>query len=431
MIDSRGAITTVHYNPGYVMNQIWNKTVRWDWFRSLLFTLVFCDALVVYFTGRFGFTRVNIIPAGLYLFYLLLMGPSKVLPAFSVLAWGAVLWLGFLMGFAVLPGIGPERLLELASATIAFLVGYVFFRNMGNEGGMIWFFTLLTLAYGVVSLLALLKIAPNLFPLEIKLWSDNGIIRERPAVMTDQNFEVFYLLPAAALIALPAKIPRVLLVWLSVGIGLYVLAKLQTRSGMLVIAGIIALSLYAPLKIRSLGRTKVMILPVLLGISLIFALPYVITSASLLIERFTNQGMGTAYGRLHSLLYFFEHVWNPLWWIPHGNSEFLKMTGNVPHSNITAVFLEGGLFGLSAWVALVILPLWRYLRLFMWGELDNIGTMIMLMGLGVFVIQMSLNVPVMDQVWLWAGSVVGGLDRAKKIARQKKAHASGGAIADG
>jgi hypothetical protein len=88
-------------------------------------------------------------------------------------------------------------------------------------------------------------------------------------------------------------------------------------------------------------------------------------------------------------------------------------TGARPHSNITATFLEGGILSLAAWFALVVYPVARLGLLFISGRLSHASTMIFIGCLTMLVLQLSLNVPMNDQVWLWTGAGVGVLAKEK------------------
>ena len=395
----------------------------WDWFATILFLLVFGDALITYFTQRVGFSHVAAITGFLFLIYFLLKGPKASLPNSRTTGWLLLFVVGFSIAVPMQNGIGLYRLLQIASAGTAFLVGFVFFKTARDEEKLANLLLFATSIYLIICLLALYKIAPGVFPLETMLWSNNGVLNERPSVMTDQNFQVFYLFPVVLLMALPFRLIRGTMVLVCVIGSLLVLAKLQTRSGVLIISGLTLLAIIAPFKIASLGRRKIVVLPAVGILIAILILPLALSQAGLLLERFSGSDgdFRTLVGRLHSFTYLFENLWNPMWWLPRGNNEFVAITGNTPHSNATAMFLEGGILGLLAWFALLIVPLWRYFRLFRRRQLDNIGAMLMLAGIGTFVMQMTLNVPVMDQVWLWMGAMAGGLTRMRLQAQAQRA----------
>jgi hypothetical protein len=383
--------------------------------------IIFTDSLINYFLRTFfvplPVNTLVIIP----FFGLFLLGRlPQVTPRPTTLIWLMLAVAGYTTGVFSAPDITAHRFLEIASALLAFLVGFGFFKNNADEDILARLFLFVTIAYVVVCLVALSRTMPSLFPVTDQIWSQKGILQRRPEVTTDQNFQVFYLFPAALLLALPFQPKRSLPALFVVVGSLFILAKLQTRSGALIFLGTVFLALSSPIFAKGLGRKKVAVLPVLGFFGVLAAMPLIVASADLLIYRFMHTDYYTGLGRLHSFLYLFEHVWNPLWWIPQGNEGFVLATGNKPHSNITAAFLEGGLLGLVAWIALIFVPIIRLGHRFVRGRLSNFAVIGYLGCVAMFVIQLSLNVPMVDQVWLWAGVGVGLLENPSHYLRQRK-----------
>jgi uncharacterized membrane protein len=184
----------------------------------------------------------------------------------------------------------------------------------------------------------------------------------------------------------------------------------------LVFAGTFLLCLMSPIWNRALGRAKLFVLPtLLLVVGGIIGLEWMQQEGDLIIARFVDTDYQTGHGRLASLTYLFEHVYDPLWWVPRGNAEFAEQYGggNVPHSNITAMFLEGGILGLYMWIVVFLLPVLKLAGMFFRKQLDPLATMILISGFSMLVVQLSLNVPFFKQPWLWAGAVVGALYRSR------------------
>jgi hypothetical protein len=154
-------------------------------------------------------------------------------------------------------------------------------------------------------------------------------------------------------------------------------------------------------------------LPVLLLAAAAINYHSIVHIGALLIERFHDNSDNTAYSRWVAFLFTIRHIADPAWWLPRGTAEFVKLYGYVPHSNITAMYVEGGLPGLAMWVVVFVAPLISLVRLFLHRRLDDLGTLVMLGGIASMVIQLSLNVPFFKQPWLWAGAVVGTLTRVR------------------
>lgn len=345
------------------------------------------------------------------------------LPLFSLL----ILSLAFLSGIFFIDDftlVGRGR--TLASAMTAFFVGYTVARNTQSADKFARVLLIVGLLYVVVCVVALTKVMPSVFPLINALGYRNGELVIRPEVTIDQNFQIFYLFFLGVLFLLPARPVRIVLILLGAIGAAYVLARLETRSGMLLFIGSMGLAWLAPLRTRGLGRRKILVLPVVLLVFAIVEYQWVLNVAHGIITRFTDSAYDrTIYGRFHAIQFLFEKLIDPNYWVPQGNSEYLQLTGNIPHSNPTAVYLEAGLLGLVGWFMLVVIPLAKLSVWFYKRRLDALETMVMVSGVVVFMAQLSLNTPLYDHVWLWAGAVIGALERA----RLRHAHAERSSLA--
>ncbi|MCW9014364.1 MAG: hypothetical protein OQL06_11320 [Gammaproteobacteria bacterium] len=388
------------------------------------FVLITLDSLMVYIGKQIAATilPVNMIVPLILAILLVIKGKNYLLPDKTNLTWLAIAVLGFTSGIFTISELGFPRLFEIGSAATAFITGYIFAKWVKDENEAAKPLMLIGVLYTTVCVIAVSKILPQYFPIIIKLWAHNGQLIERPEVTTDQNFQIFYLIPGIIIFSLPfQKIRFSLAIYILLG-SLYALAALQTRSGLLIALGLVFLATISPIWAKTLGKWKLYVIPALgLLIAIIF-LPSILNLASGIIIRFTETDYSTGLGRLHSFLYLFEKIYNPIWWLPQGNKEFLELTGNIPHANPTAVFLDGGMFALVAWVALTIVPLLKLSKQFMKSKLDNLAVMLFLGAIGAFLAQLSLNVPLMDQVWLWAG-ITNGILARNKINTYKNTHA--------
>ena len=317
---------------------------------------------------------------------------------------------GLLLGIAIAPDLGYWRFFEIASALVAFYAGYFLFSNSVTKRAINRWIVILTFPYVVVCALALSRVAPNIFPVEIALWSDGLNLIERPAITTDQNFQVFYFFPLVFLPWSTTNWRWGVISLLPVVLAFSILAELQTRSGTLVFLGGILLGLMSVRRLAKDSLLRLSVYGTLLLVGLIFFLDQFFVMFEGIHQRVIgdHRAAGTAIGRLNSLLYLFEKLWNPIWWIPQGNEEFqLYHGGNRPHSNFTALFLEGGIMALIGWVTLSVVPLIALFRVYRRKEITTSGLFLLVIGSCVFVLQLSLNLPVMDQVWLWTGAVNG------------------------
>jgi hypothetical protein len=203
-------------------------------------------------------------------------------------------------------------------------------------------------------------------------------------------------------------------------LALFVLAQIKTRSGFLVFLGTITLCLAAPLFTKQIGRKKVIVIPIGLCVLFVTIIPFILEHGAGLIDRFTNDEYFTLRGRINSFLYLFEKLVEPAYWVPQGNAEFFNVTGSLPHSNITAVYLEGGILGLYMWISIVLVPTSFLFYYFLRGRLTDYQTMFVIGAIASFVIQMSLNAPLHEHVWLWSGVACGTLNKVRVASKPKR-----------
>ncbi|MFW0776165.1 MAG: hypothetical protein ACN2B6_00395 [Rickettsiales bacterium] len=399
-------------------NEKCSRPNKSSWKEILLFlpfSVAFLDTFFNYFLTNISIQfRVGILSLGAVGIVFLILGAKVFRISEKWILSIFFIQLSFLIGIFTAPDIGPARAFQIISISIYFYCGYLAFRWTNNTRLTQNIMIILSSVYITVCVLALLKVNPAIFPVIDSIWSKQGILESRPEITTDQNFQVFYLLPAALAIVMPLNLLRFMICSILVIGALYVLSQIQTRSGVIAFFIILFLGLLSTVKNKNMGRKKLLAIPIIGITGAVFFLPYIISAASLIIYRFTEHGYATAQGRLDSTLYLFTRFFDVTWWLPQGNSEFLQATGNVPHTNVTAFFLEAGIIGLVFWIYIIVIPtLSLGLRVFFRGRLDPTATVVCCASLGVLALQLTLNAPVHSQVWLWAGAVIAINERLK------------------
>lgn len=367
------------------------------------------DSMVNYFIKTFTgmLLPVTAVLPLILLLIVIAWGWHTIVPSVTTVAALAFGTVGFLLGPLLVPEIDSYRVVELIGAFSAFAIGYFALRWAKDTTWLERTTIGVCSLYVIVCVIALLKLAPNLFPIVNSPWIYAGKVVMRPEVMTDQNFQVFYLFPVVLLLALPYRFIRFLLtIVLTLG-GLYILTKLQTRSGALVFAGTLLMCLLAPIWTPSLDRRKLLFVPILVLVGIAISLPRFLDDGGLLLARFASTNYETGYSRLDSFLYLFEHLLNPLWWVPQGYTEFRQLHQTIPHSNVTAMFLEGGIAGLYMWFVVFLFPIMYLIRRLFRKQLNTLATLILIGGISMLIVQLTLNVPFFKQPWLWAGAVMG------------------------
>lgn len=311
---------------------------------------------------------------------------------------------GYSIGIVTADGVTLLRLLEAAGAISAWLVGFWLFRSRKLTHRFFLIVLIITFVHSLVCIIAIADIAPRLFPTYDQIWSLNGTLIRRPSVTTDQNFQIFYFLPAVGMVLVVKRNLISIGALLTSLIAFLVLCLIQTRSGILILIGSFISGLALIILGKNTPRFKAIVLVAsgMAGVSFVIINEHDAILSALL--RFTQTDYATAYGRLDGFVYFFQKVINPVWWIPQGNLEYIKRVGNAPHSNITAQLMDGGLFAVISWLVLVAIPsIILYFKL-IGKSLNESVSFVAIVALGMLVSQMTLNVPLNDQVWLWGGA---------------------------
>lgn len=332
---------------------------------------------------------------------------------------------GYAMGVVTADDISPHRFLEAGSALCAWLIGYWWACHFRGSADNMWPILAVVFLHVAICTIAVADILPSVFPTYDQIWSLNGILVRRPSVTTDQNFQILYFLPGIGIFIFARRFKIFSVGLVTLLFSVYVLAALQTRSGILVLVGAIAAGLCIHTLSRGGRRLRVITFGVIGAIGTMVFFVYRYESVKYLIIRFTETDLETGYGRLHGFLYFFEKIWNPMWWLPRGNTEYVSMVGVAPHSNITAQLMDGGLPGLICWLMLVA---WPSIALFLnqvRKRLVSAYASVAVIGFSSLIVQLSLNVPLLDQIWLWGGVSTGCWtmlqhSKRKRTRRQQK-----------
>jgi hypothetical protein len=393
-------------------------------FGLIAFAIVLFDSMFTYFLRPFFGVKevpVNVILPIIVFLMIMLWGLTTINVRRHVRIALVIGFTGFLAGVVFLPEFNLFRIPTIVTALCAFFIGHFSARWSDNVDMYSKTFAIVGIVYLCICILALHNVYPRLFPIVNSIGYYWGTPIERPQITIDQNFQFFYLFPVILILALPFRLIRFLAGFGGLIGGLYVLNRLQTRSGFLILIGATVLCLLAPLFSEGLGRKKTIIIPLVILVLVLLSFDLILKVGQPIIFRFFEKDFNTLDARIVAFKYLLEHLFNPIWWFPHGNAQFRMMGGGLPHFTPTAFFLEAGIFGLYMWVIVFFSPLIYLTRMLLKGELDALATILLIGGISSFIGQLSLNAPLYEHVWLWAGAVLGTLDRQKeKISNQEK-----------
>jgi len=328
---------------------------------------------------------------------------------------------GFLLGLHHNYYSFTGKLFKSFSALVSLLIGYYAFRQINNERYLSIVFLVAGSIYTLVCFIAVLRVAPGLFPVIDALWADGWTLVSRPEVTTDQNFQIYYLFFLCFILFFSVTNITRALVLLGSVLALYSLSQLQTRSGVLLYLAAFLLSVYGAARLNFIKPVYIFLAAGLGLIVIVNKIDAIYGMASYLIDRFVDDDYRNLEGRVKSASYLLELVASPIaWFVPQGLGSFERLFGGFPHSNYTAIFLEGGILSFFGFLVLQVFTIVRVGLLSLKYKLDSVtlaalfGAMISLMG------SLSLCVPYHEHVYLWVGALIGAEMRLRHIARLRR-----------
>ena len=206
-------------------------------------------------------------------------------------------------------------------------------------------------------------------------------------------------------------------------LALYSLSQLQTRSGIILYAAAILLSVFGGARIKTINPFYILIIGFVAFFVVVYKMDAIYGMANYLIDRFVNDDYRNLQGRVKSASYVIDLFVNPIaWFLPQGLGVFERTFGGLPHSNYTALFLEGGMFTFVGFLALQLFPIFRVSLLFVKYRLDAVTIAALFGALVSLVGSLSLCVPYHEHIYLWMGALIGAELRLRHInnLRRKK-----------
>lgn len=375
---------------------------------AILFIIVSSDSLATYFlrTSSFGLSALLLlIGLGFFLiFNLRRLVFFDHVSAVSLL----IFWVGMSLGIVTFGRDPTQLMMQLLTMTLAFYTGYLFGRfGYFSKYGR-WALTFLAVIYVTVCLIAISGFAPGIFPIEEALWSDGSTVQSRPAITTDQNFQVLYLLPALYLVSEARSLfGRVFGLAIFAG-AVFILMTIQSRSGVLSWALSSLFLFYCYVRPRILDVKRLAFLALVIGGAIIFFQIYLSDAFNLLVIRNDMATLGGS-DRASAYEYFFSVIFDPRYWLPQGYDDFLSRyhlpDNYTPHSNFTAIMLEGGALAVVGYIAILIRSVGGVLYRARYKHREFSSALALV--LPPVLIQLVLNIPLHDQLWLWLGFGIG------------------------
>ncbi|MCW0220235.1 MAG: hypothetical protein OJI67_18055 [Prosthecobacter sp.] len=387
-----------------------------------MFVVSAADVLISYFANVF---HVSIFQRPwVALLLLLLLGIAFDLKTFSRLFglytacfFGLVFCLGF--GAATVPHPGTAvstqldamQMKDLVTVSTAYLIGAMCALKLRDDGHLLsGTFLALTAVHAIVCIIALSSIAPDLFPVLDKPYYNDGRLVSRPEITTDQTRQVFYLFGCLFTIFTSKSLLRLLI---SVGICIaiaFIVAKVQSRWGALTFALFAAFAYFLGLFYGVQRRVSVLGVIAVGAITITWFHAAITAFLGDLLWRFAQVDLNLG-GRAPSILYLFEKLADPSYWLPKGYGEFYAIYGAAPHSFPTMIYLYGGIIGLMLYGILLVGPLWQLGKLVFSRRADSIQRIAFFSSSFAFALLMTQPVISHEIFWLFTGFSVGVICR--------------------
>lgn len=396
------------------------KTTIWHY----MFVWLMLDSLILYLLRPFNiqFPINTGMPFLIAIAYMISKRRTSLLPL-NYIGWLGLTAVGFLLAVAIGADELYGSLKDMIGAFCAFIIGYNAVARSSDLKGLYNLILFTVLLYCVVCVAALLGASSTYLPVINSYGFNKGIPVVRAELTTDQNYQIYYLFPLALGLAIRQQFWKYGLICLGTLASMFIIVRLETRSGLIVMALTFIAAALLPAWYRQRGG---MIRIGAIGFAGLALIVYKLRDLAAISEgmkrRFTDDDMGTFWGRIESIAYLFQHVYDPSWWIPQGNDVFVKQFAHLPHSSTTKVFLEAGLLGLIGWVVLLIVPTIKG-SLMIWSKRLSIDRAGIVLGAIVSLIAaFTLPASLFKQCWLWAGAACGAF-ASQQIANRMRRQA--------
>ncbi|MDA8940244.1 hypothetical protein N9H48_07545 [Pseudoalteromonas marina] len=317
----------------------------------------------------------------------------------------------FALGAWYLPEFERAEIISIIGVVFPFVIGVIAY-DLFHEDKFKKYLLIVCTFSTLISLISVSEVFPSIFKIESQLHMIEGVLVSRPEVFTDQNFHVmytFWLIPLYPF--LTSRSQKVLWAVLVLA-NFYVLSAIQTRSGLLysIFCILIFLHIFGKLKFHQIMLGSIIFFTVL---TLLYVLFFDFIVETTIYSRFTLDN-GTGSHRVESFTFWIYKLFDFSYWVPYGNSEFDYIYGgNIPHANITAFYLNGGIVALVAYFYLIVRPMVLSWVTSYKLKLSAEEMYVVVSAITIFAIQSSLNLPYNEQVWFWAGMTIAMLNSLK------------------
>ncbi len=407
-----------HANASKVQYSTTKERQRSATYWQFLFAWQMLDALFMYLSQPFFFFPINALMPLLVIIGLATTKIQKPIIKPTPLVLLVIFSVGYMLGAIDDANKPYDVFKQTITLTCAFIVGYQAIINQRNLRLLYTLFLSVGLAYGIICTLAILGLSNTYLPVIYDTGYDtDGTLIERARIMTNENYQIFYLFMIALCFSVKQSNFKSILTIIGLAVATFTMIKLQTRSGIILLLMTAFGGILLRMWYREKGALQSLAISAAIGLSLLlFKLHALQETASGLVHRFTDSGYGTFWGRIESFTYLFTMIYDPYYWYPRGEHIYMAAhNGTEAHNSLTMAFLNAGILGLIAWILLIIWPTCKGITKIIKRKVTQEHAGIIIGSTISFIAAFSLPAAQYEQVWLWAGACTAALLNRRPI----------------
>jgi len=393
-----------------------------DWLWTCIFILSFSDVVLSYFGQSINLPRPWVLIIILFSIASIFSFRdfSRIKP--WILISSLLLFISLLLGTMIIDipksilssnneGLTTVKTNDIITLAAAFFIGAIWALRQNKNAYLATDVLLFVSAiHTAIIVIALLKVYPSLFPIIDMPYFKNGIMISRPEITTDQTRQVLYLFVCLCVVFIHKSYIR-LFISMAVSLAIiYIVLQVQSRWSAILFSLYIILAYMLAIYYKTQTKYTVIFLIVGGSITIVSNLNEISLLMQNLVWRFGQAGSGYG-GRLTSILYMFEKLADPGYWLPQGYASFYNTYKQAPHSFPTMIYLNAGFVGLVSYVIVAFTPIVILLVRVMNKSATGIDKICFFMSSYAFLLLMTQPVITHEIFWLIAGLAAGSVSR--------------------
>ena len=417
-------------HASFINDNIRNKLPLIDWLWTCVFILAFSDVVITYFGKSIALPRPWVLI--IIIFFIASVFSLKDFAKIKVwiLVSAALFFISLILGAMTIElptdllsnseGLTTIKASDVITLSAAFFIGAVWsLRQHENAYLATDVILAVTAIHSAIVIIALFKLYPSLFPINDMSYFKNGVMISRPEITTDQTRQALYLFACLCVVFIRKSHVR-LIVSIAVSLAIiYIVLQVQSRWSAILFSLYILFAYLLAIYYKTQEKSTVILL---ISIGSFLSVLYISDIASLaqnIIWRFGQAGAGYG-GRLISILYMFEKLADPSYWLPQGYASFYYKYKQAPHSFPTMIYLNAGLVGLICYFIVAVVPIIILFQKVLNKTATGIHKICFFMSSYAFLLLMTQPVITHEIFWLITGLAAGAVSREEKECDQSR-----------